>query len=156
MKKVLAIMLALVLVFALAACGTANNASGNNNGASNTNSAEGAKAVTYAEFAEAKADTDIVVEGYLQGWAYNAQYGNAGLFIMNDDGNFYAYRAKCDDATAAKFAEGVKVRVTGQKAYWEGFHEIEDPWYSGRYALVVDQIQTCLDNFLDYLISESR
>ena len=146
MKKVLSILLVLAMVFALAACGTpanntantnsgtnaSNNAGSNTNNAAgsnaseNTNTADGPKSVTYAEFAAAKADSDIVVEGYLQGWAYSSQYGNAGLFIMNDDGNFYAYRAKCDDATAAKFAEGVKVRITGQKAYWEGFHEIAE------------------------------
>ena len=35
--------------------------------------------------------------------------------------------------------------------YGDGIREIEDPWYSGRYALVVDQIDACLDGFLERL-----
>ena len=32
--------------------------------------------------------------------------------------------------------------------YGNGFNEIEDPWYSGRFDLVVDQITICLKNYL--------
>lgn len=32
--------------------------------------------------------------------------------------------------------------------YGNGFNEIEDPWYSGRFDLVTDQITICLKNYL--------
>ena len=36
-------------------------------------------------------------------------------------------------------------------AYTERIYEIEDPWYTGRYAKVVDEIQTCVQDILDHL-----
>ena len=32
--------------------------------------------------------------------------------------------------------------------YGNGFNEIEDPWYTGRYGVVADQILLCLKKFL--------
>lgn len=35
--------------------------------------------------------------------------------------------------------------------YGDGFDEIEDPWYTGRYHLVADQIEVCIRNYLKIL-----
>ena len=37
-----------------------------------------------------------------------------------------------------------------------GLREIEDPWYSGRYELVVEQITSCVDALLNKLIEEKK
>ena len=39
--------------------------------------------------------------------------------------------------------------------YGDGFDEIEDPWYSGRYALVVDQLEVCLMQYLKDLLANN-
>ena len=137
MKKLTAVLLVIAMIIAFAACGPSNNSgnivpSGNNSNTSDSSNTENSikpepiKPMTYSQFVSAAADSEVAVEGYLQGWAYSKQQGNVGLYIMNDDGNFYAYRVVCDDATAASFSEGIKVRVEGLKAYWEGFHEVKE------------------------------
>ena len=42
----------------------------------------------------------------------------------------------------------LKDNVISLCEYGSGFDEIEDPWYSGRYGLVVGQISICIKNYL--------
>lgn len=44
-----------------------------------------------------------------------------------------------------------KAKVLPITDFGKGFKEIEDPWYSGRYRLVVDQISSCLEGFCAFL-----
>ena len=109
MKKVLALVLAVAM---LLCCVSAF--------------AEEAAVMSYADFVAAEVDTAVVVEAYVQSAAYNAEYGNVCLFLADQDGAYYVYRATCDDALAAQLTVGTKVKVAGFKSEWSGEVEIVD------------------------------
>jgi len=139
MNKVLSILFAAAVLSVLASCSksritadknTVSDKAAKNNAAVSTEensvSEKSVDPVTHDGFMRAKAGADIIVEGYLQAWTYDTQNGYAGLFIMNDEGSFYAYKARCDDLTSAGFTEGAGIRITGKKAYRDGFHMIDE------------------------------
>ena len=76
MKKIVLVILALVMIFALASCNgdVKPVTSGTDSAAESTGSVESAEEVTvmtYAEFAAAEVDTEVTVETYVQakqGW----------------------------------------------------------------------------------------
>ena len=37
-------------------------------------------------------------------------------------------------------------------AYTEGLTEIEDPWYSGNYSKVVEELKSCVSDIIDHLL----
>ena len=134
MKKLLALLLAGCMIFAFAAC------DGNDN--------DGATeppvvAMTYAEFMAAELEAECVVEFYVQafqGWWFNSEV-NSGvitLYGQTEEGGYFSYNTKCDEATAALIVPGTKVRVTGAtKADFDGEVEVmngtleileADPW----------------------------
>ena len=82
--------------------------------------------MTYADFVAADVDTAVVVEAYVQSAAYNAEYGNVTLFLADQDGAYYVYRAACDDALAEQLTVGAKICVEGFKGEWSGEVEIVD------------------------------
>lgn len=59
----------------------------------------------------------IEMSGYvvLIGDPYSEQYGNATVYMVNDDftAGYYLYRVKCDGENGAKLAPGVHITVTG-------------------------------------------
>ena len=61
--------------------------------------------------------SSITISGYIVsvGAAYSDQYGNANLYVVNEDltAGFYFYRVKADKANGAKLAAGKYVTVTG-------------------------------------------
>ena len=59
------------------------------------------------------------------------------LFYMNDENLWYLNR---------RFKEDKKILPIYQ--YSKGIREIEDPWYTGNYSKVVDQITTCVKDIL--------
>ncbi len=84
------------------------------------------KAMTYAEYAAASDNAKVVIEGYVQAFAYNAAYNSVNMFIQDDDGAYYAYRAVCDAVKAKSLSEGVRVRVTGSKGSYAGEAELQE------------------------------
>ena len=113
MKKVLSVLLVLAMVFGLAACGGKKNE-------------DTVKAMTYQEYMAAAEEAKVVVEGYLQGYAYSSQYNNVSMFIQDDNGAYYAYRADCTAEQAKSLAEGAHVRVTGNKGSFRGEIEVQE------------------------------
>lgn len=109
MKKMLALILAAVMALGCISCAAAEET-----------------VMTYADFAAAEVDDAVVVEAYVQSAAYNATYGNVSIFLADEDGAYYVYRAACDDALAEQLAVGAKVLVKGFKAEWSGEVEIVD------------------------------
>ena len=119
MKKLLAIVLALALCLALVACSNSN--SGSNNAADK----KGEGVMTYAEYAAAALDTQVVVETYVQAkqsW-WNDQ---ATLYTQDKDGAYFLYNAHCSQADYDKLVTGTKIKVTGYKSEWAGEVEITD------------------------------
>ena len=149
MKKYLALILALVMVFALAACGqsakpaaTEAPAASEEPAATEAPAAEEAApaeesaeesaeapaevaVMSYADFTAAAVDDPVCVETYVQ--AKQSWWDeNAAVYTQDKDGAYFLYNMACSEADYAKLVPGQKLRVTGYKAEWSGEVEIVD------------------------------
>ena len=104
MKKILAILLALVFVLCSAAM---------------------AEVITHADYVAAELDTEVTVETYVQ--AKQSWWENqATVYAQSEDGAYYLYNMACAEEDFDKLVPGAKIRVTGYKAEWAGEVEIVD------------------------------
>lgn len=143
MKKVFAMILALAMVFALVGCGNKaeENTAPESSVVAETSTEESSAeeviedvegemgefvVLDYAGYVAAELDSAVTIMANVQSVAYNAEYGNVTLFLADEDGAYYVYRATCDDATAAMLTIGSGVIVTGTKSEWSGEVEIVD------------------------------
>ena len=138
MKKIVALLLALCMVFALCACGETKPAEPKAEEAAPAEEvvveeapaeeapAEEAPAVmSYEEFAAAELDSPVVVECYVQ--AHQSWWDNQiTVYAQDPDGAYCLYNMPCSEEDAAKLVPGQKIRVTGVKAEWSGEIEIID------------------------------
>ena len=93
--------------------------------------AQESTAMTYAEYAAAELDSEVVIEAYVQGkqsWWRNSETGaeQATFYLQDEDGAYFCYDMPCSEEDYAKLTTGTKVRVTGYKAEWSGEVEIVD------------------------------
>lgn len=132
MKKIIALMLILSMVFAFVACtGTKDNADDTtvaDTTVADTTVADAedeAKVMTYAEYAAAELDAKVVIEAYVQ--ATQSWWDNKiTVYAQDKDGAYFIYELACAEEDAAKLVAGQKIRVTGTKAEWSGEVEIVD------------------------------
>ena len=155
MKKLIAIILALVMVLSLAACGSNNaDAPAADAPAADAPVAEAPTApadlpedepqdapadepvavMTYAEYAAAELDTPVVIDCYVQanqGWWFDSDAGHGKLtvYAADADGAYFLYELNVAEEDAAKFTPGTKIRVTGYKGMWDGQVEVMDGTY---------------------------
>ena len=131
MKKIFALILALVMVASLAACGgnteptTPATTPATTEATTPATTEAQVKVMTYAEFIAAELDTPVVVESYIQatqGWWDNAIVA----YTQNEEGAYFVYKFACTQEEAAKLVPGTKVRITGYKAEYKGEVEIVD------------------------------
>ena len=135
MKKLIALVLALVMVFALAACGqpaapaateapTAEPTEEPTPEPTEEPKAEPA-VMSYADFTAAELDSEVTVETFVQ--AKQSWWDNKATFYTQDqDGAYFIYNMACSEEDFAKLVPGTKIRVTGYKAEWAGEVEITD------------------------------
>ena len=119
MKKLLALVLALVIVFSFAACG------GQDASTNSTPDEKSEGVMTHAEYVAAELDTEVVIEAYVQAkqsWWQDA----ATIYAQDQDGAYFIYNLACSEADYAKLTQGTKIKVTGYKAEWAGEVEIID------------------------------
>ena len=145
MKKLLAMILALVMIFALAACGktaapaaapAASEAPAEAEAPAEEAPAEEAPeeiieetepVMTHEEFMMADMDSEVVVEGYISAvQQFSEEYGNTSFFMQADDGAYFVYRIPCTAEDYEAFQVGQKIRITGFKTEWAGEVEIAD------------------------------
>ena len=113
MKKFIALFLALIMVMSFAAC------SGDFDPAAKS---EGT--MTYAEYAAAELDTEVVIECYVQ--ATQSWWDNKiKVYAQDPDGGYFIYDMVCSEEDAAKLVKGTKIKVTGFKAEWAGEVEVD-------------------------------
>ena len=135
MKKIFALILALVMVASLAACGdttepttpatTEATTPATTEATTPATTEPTVKVMTYAEFVAAELDTPVVVESYIQatqGWWDNAIVA----YTQNEEGAYFVYKFACTQEEAAKLVPGTKVRITGFKGEYKGEVEIVD------------------------------
>ena len=138
MKKLIAMLLALVMVMALAACSDSNGTTA----APNTKPdpkptttapvapvfdplAKDEGTMTHAEYIAAELDSPVVVECFVQ--AHQSWWDNKIVVYAQDpDGAYFMYNMTCSEEDAAKLVPGTKIKVTGYKAAYKGEVEIID------------------------------
>ncbi len=138
MKKILALVLALVMIASLAACAKAGNDKKPESTPTVTDAPkptgtdpaappadDQATVMSYAEYIAAPLDSDVVIEAYVQ--AHQSWWDNKiTVYAQDADGAYFLYEMACTEEDAAKLVPGTKIRVTGVKAEWAGEVEITD------------------------------
>ena len=146
MKKLLALLLALVIVFALVACGNTEEEETEKTEETTTAPAETTEAteeetteateevtepeetvtvMTFEEYMAAELETAVVIECAVQGnqsWWDN----KITVYGADENGGYFMYEMACSEEDAAKLTQGTWIRVTGVKKEWEGMTEIMD------------------------------
>ena len=123
MKKLLIMLLVLVMLISVVAC----DGKGNGNETSGDETTGGGDvtptALSYAEYIAAEEGAKVTIEAYVQatqGWWEN----KITVYLQDKDGAYFAYELACAEEDAAGFTKGRKIRVTGDKAVWNGEIEI--------------------------------
>ena len=159
MKKIIALLLALVMVFALVACGGTKAPEADTGADTDTSTSTDAEAgesivggaaegetagdaeaeipeevvvMTHDEYIAAELDTQVVVETYVQnkqGWWEKDGVGVATFYTQAEDGAYFIYEMPCSQEEYDQLTVGTKIRVTGYKAEWAGEVEIMDATY---------------------------
>ena len=139
MKKTLAVVLTMGLALSFVGCGskeatqvadTAAEAASTvqETVAEVTEGVADAKAdgvMSYADFAAAELQSEVVVETYVQ--AKQSWWDNKGTFYTQDqDGGYFIYEMACSEDEYNKLTPGTKIKVTGVKSEWSGEVEIVD------------------------------
>ncbi len=84
--------------------------------------------MTYAEYAAAELETEVVVETYVQ--AKQSWWEDKATFYTQDqDGAYFIYEMACSEDDYNKLVPGTKIKVTCVKADWSGEVEIVDATY---------------------------
>ena len=151
MKKFISGVMTLTLVLALAGCGTeqqlsseasqpvsgveessttesssVEESSAEESSAEESSSEEAAAAVmSYAEYAAADIDTEVVVETYVQA-KQSWWEDKATVYTQDEDGAYFLYNMACSEEDYAKLTPGTKIRVHGFKGEWAGEVESVD------------------------------
>ncbi len=133
MKKLLTLLLAMVMVLSLIACGAKEEAPAETEAPAAEEVVEEETAapetdtavMTYADYAAAELDSEVVVETYVQG---NQSWweDKVTVYCQSPDGAYFVYELACSEEDAAKLVPGTKIRVTGYKGEWAGEVEIMD------------------------------
>ena len=117
MKKFIALLMAVMMVLALGACG--------NEKAGDDINAKSEGVMTYAEYDAAALDAEVVIEAYVQ--ATQSWWDNKiTVYAQDGDGAYFLYEMACAEADAAKLVPGTKIKVKGYKGEWAGEVEIMD------------------------------
>ena len=87
--------------------------------------AKGEGAMSYAEYAAAEMDTEVVIEAYVQ--AHQDWWQDkVTVYARDADGAYFLYEMACSEEDAALLIPGQKIRVSGVKSEWSGEVEIVD------------------------------
>lgn len=160
MKKILALALALIMIFALAACDTTNNPGTTTNPTTPSNPqfnplAKDEGTMTYAEFLAAEKEDPIVIECFVQakqGW----WDGKIKVYAADPDGAYFVYDMLCSEEDAARLVPGTKIKVTGYKDIYHGEHEVGEGatfvFMDGTWIAEAVDVTALLasDNLIDY------
>ena len=137
MKKLIAMLLALVMVLCFTACandaGNDTTAAGNDTtaaatddtttGTDDTTTGSDVAVMTYAEYDAAELESEVCIEAYVQ--ATQSWWDNKiTVYTQDADGAYFIYEMACSEEDAAKLVAGTKIRVTGYKKAWSGEIEI--------------------------------
>jgi hypothetical protein len=142
MKKLTALVLAVVFALSLTACG-------------------GEKGMTYAEYTAAAVDSEVTVDVFVQ--ATQSWWDNKiTVYAADKDGGYFIYNMECSEEDSKKLTPGTKIQVKGHKGEWAGEVEVVDGTFtvlSGKSFIaeakdVTDKLGTDeIANFQNQLVS---
>ncbi len=113
MKKIVAMLLALMMLGCTASCEVA----------APEVEAKSEGVMTYAEYAAAEMDAEVVLECYVQ--AHQSWWDNkVTVYAADQEGAYFLYEMACTQEDAAKLVPGAKIKVTGYKGAWAGEVEV--------------------------------
>ncbi len=136
MKKLIAMLLALVLTLGLVACGNADTPATTTAetteelpletpGETTEEEVEFPAVMTYAEYVAAEKDAPVTVECYVQ--ATQAWWDDSIVIYAQDkDGAYFSYGTACSEEDSKKLVPGTKIQIQGFKTEWDGEVEIVD------------------------------
>lgn len=175
MKKFVALLLALSIVMAFAGCVTNDNPStttSNKPEPTTTAStpaptttvaapefdpaAKSEGVMTYAEYAAAELQTEVVIETFVQA-KQSWWEGKATFYTVDTEGGYFLYNMPCTEEEFNQLVPGTHIRVTGWKAEYAGEIEIIDSTFEiltdGTYIAEPTDITDLLaaDNLADYM-----
>ncbi len=136
MKKLIAMLLALVMILAFAGCAKteapapteapATEAPVVTEAATEAPEVEteaAAAVMTHEEYMAAELDAEVTIETYVQ--AHQSWWDNkVTVYCQSPDGAYFLYELACSEEDAAKLVPGTKIRVTGTKGEWAGEVEV--------------------------------
>lgn len=138
MKKVLAMVMACAMALSMVACGASQETTDIH--------AKSEGVMTYAEYAAADLDTEVVIEAFVQ--AKQSWWDNqATVYAQDKDGAYFMYNMACSEEDYAKLTQGTKIKVTGYKAEWAGEVEIIDATFEimeGNFVATVNDVTELL------------
>ncbi len=115
MKKILALIMTVMMMFTIVGCSGGEEAA----------DVKSEGVMTYAEYAAAELETEVVVETYVQ--AKQSWWDNkATIYTQDKDGAYFLYEMACSEEDYNKLTPGTKIKVTGHKTAWAGEVEIID------------------------------
>ena len=140
MKKILSLLMTMTVVLSCVGCGSSGGSSAGNTDAKS----EGV--MTYAEYAAAELDTEVVIEAYVQ--AKQSWWDDrATVYAQDKDGAYFLYEMACSEADYEKLTTGTKIKVTGYKAEWSGEVEITEATFEiedGNYVAEAEDVTSLL------------
>jgi hypothetical protein len=114
MKKILTVIMALVCVLALAACGNSGDTDKKSEGV-----------MTYAEYVAAPLDSEVTIEAYVQ--AHQSWWEDKiTVYAADKEGAYFLYEMACSEDDSKKLTPGTKIKAKGFKSEWSGEIEITD------------------------------
>ena len=140
MKKILSLLMTMTVALSCVGCGSSGGSSAGNTDAKS----EGV--MTYAEYAAAELDTEVVIEAYVQ--AKQSWWDDkATVYAQDKDGAYFLYEMACSEADYEKLTTGTKIKVTGYKAEWSGEVEITEATFEiedGNYVAEAEDVTSLL------------
>ena len=135
MKKFFALLLALCLVFSLAACAGDSEEGQNNEQQEEQNNEEQNNeqqndneqkvVLTHDEYMAAEIDSEVTVEAYVQA-KQSWWEDKVTVYAQDEDGAYFFYDMACSEEDYELLVPGTCIRVTGYKSEWSGEVEIID------------------------------
>ena len=147
MKKLIAMLLALVMVMAMVACGAKDVEAPATEPATEAPTEAATEApteevteapveeeveapaeltvMTHDDYVAAELDAEVLIETYVQ--AHQSWWEDKiTVYCQSPDGAYFLYELACDQDAAANLVPGTKIRVNGFKGEWAGEVEVMD------------------------------
>ena len=134
MKKFIALLMAVMMILTLAACGSEKPAEQPTEAPTQAPTQAPTEAPTqpvddgvmsHEEYMAAAMDSEVVIEAYVQA-TQSWWEDKITVYAQDEDGAYFIYEMACAEADAAKLVPGTKIKVTGYKGEWAGEVEIMD------------------------------